>query len=299
MDKTFECKICNFSALLKTNYERHLKTSKHILKAQVSGKIPTVIEPTPVADDHKVQLQAIENALREEYETKLQAMKNEMLLMKSEFLQMSSQANKQQPPTMPQPTIIHMPAPPAQLKRQKILPITYVRKVMKKASVIEKCTNEDGVVKYKNRQDAFNVKPHVTVDDMEKFVNLCYEEGLKAILNRFITAHGGREKMPIVCVDRRRKRFLFHIKTDETVEWVEDESHLLITFFIKCIVDALSYVFIANTEEFGDLLTITGLVDESRSNYCMKKLISICETVFCITNLVEDFNGGFDEMEDL
>tara|TARA_R110000868_G_scaffold10072_2_gene49422 strand:- start:206 stop:538 length:333 start_codon:yes stop_codon:yes gene_type:complete len=30
--KTFECTICNFTSLLKTNYERHLTSSKHKLK---------------------------------------------------------------------------------------------------------------------------------------------------------------------------------------------------------------------------------------------------------------------------
>ena len=55
MEKQFECKTCNFTALIKTNYERHLKTSKHILKCQVNGELPIVISEPKVFNELDIE----------------------------------------------------------------------------------------------------------------------------------------------------------------------------------------------------------------------------------------------------
>jgi hypothetical protein len=303
MEKQFECKTCNFSALLKTNYERHLKSSKHILKCQVSGEIPVVIETKVFEnhDDYDSKLQAIKNELKEDYDTKLQAIKNDfdykLAMMKLEIMQLLLQ----QKPAVPTAAPIVGPVglPITQYQKPKVLAITFVKKGMKRADVIEKYIDEENNCRYKNGRDAFTIKDLITVEDVKTFMSGHYQEGFTTIINKFISKHGGKPKMPIVCVDKHRKRFLFHIKIGEKIEWVEDTDMKMIKLFITGIIGFLSFIFVeTNKADLSEMLTITGLIDENQPNYCMKRLIIICEELFCIANMVEDYNSGFDQCED-
>lgn len=103
--------------------------------------------------------------------------------------------------------------------------------------------------------------------------------------------------MPIVCVDKRRRRFLFHIKKVDNIEWVEDEDFKMITLFIKCIIDCLSHTMYESSKYHNDLSEMTkiiGLIDDARPEYCLKKLIEFCTELFSIATLVEDYNTEID-----
>ena len=308
MEKQFECKTCNFTALIKTNYERHLKTSKHILKCQVNGELPIVISEPKVFNE--LDIEAIKNELRAEYDTKLQAIKNDfdykLAMMKLEIMQLLLQQKQQAPhaptaaPLVPQyqqlPQI-------TQFQKPKILAITYVKKGMKNALYIEKYMDEEeNRWRYKNGRDVFNIKELITSEDIKTFMAGRYQQGLTNIINRYINQCGGKTKMPIVCVDKHRKRFLFHIKIDDKIEWIEDTDYCMIyNIFITGIINFLSFIYATEHEKYasdiGDITVITGLIDENQPNYCKKRLIIICEELFCIANLVEEHNSGFEKSD--
>jgi hypothetical protein len=317
MEKQFECKTCNFSALLKTNYERHLKTSKHILKCQVNGELPIVISEPIVISKPKVfnelDIEAIKNELKQDYDTKLQAIKNDfdykLAMMKVEIMQLLLVNKLQAPPAPTAPPLAGPVGIPVQysqelpqitqFQKQKVVATTYVKKGMKNALYIEKYMDEEeNRWRYKNGRDVFNIKELITSEDVKIFMTGHYQEGLTGIINRYINQCGGKTKMPIVCVDKHRKRFLFHIKIDDKTEWVEDIDMKLINMFISGIIGFLSFIYASeNVKDSSDMTAITGLIDENQPNYCKKRLIIICEELFCIANLVEDHNSGFDKSE--
>jgi hypothetical protein len=65
--------------------------------------------------------------------------------------------------------------------------------------------------------------------------------------------------------------------------------------FVKRIVDFLSFIYAnENADDMSLLCSITGTIDEAQGNYCLKKLKNVCQEAFCIANLVEEFNEGFE-----
>lgn len=288
MEQTYDCNSCDFHTPLKTNYERHVLSAKHKKK-------------NPGVD---TDVEKMKKELMQDYELKLEAMKNE-------FTQILLQAKAQANPTAqapPSPTVQAPPPPiayaqyvphlPIPVVSKKVLPITFVKKGMKKASVIEKYVDEFGNCRYRNGRDIYQIKDLITDDDVESYIIGNHEETVRSIIYRFIGRYEDKSKMPIVCIDKRRERFLFHIKLNDKIDWIEDKDMMMITIFLKGIIDFISFKYAEkNPDDMSMLASITGTIDEHRPNYCMKKLKGVCRDLFCISSLVDEFNDKFNTIE--
>jgi hypothetical protein len=244
------------------------------------------------------------NELKNDYEMKLLIMKNEydmkLLIMKNELLEMVLKqrvepVQLQVPtPSAPPPALqpVLQPQPPAEIKK-KVLPLGYVRRAMKNAPVIEQYIDKSNNERYTDGQNPFGTKQFISFDDVECFLAGGVDSGFKNIVSRYTASFGSKKNMPIACIDKRRRRFLIHIKKADNIEWVEDDGCKHISLFIKCIINFLSYEMFNSAKyhnDLGDLTKITGLIDETHPSYCQKKLIDICVELFSITTLVEDYN---------
>ena len=304
MPKVFECKACSFSSGMRQNYEKHLTSKKHIeLQSSNENINITVKEITPEVKNNEIELLRLsfEQKIKEieckfdlklallenKYELKISGLENKLLEYKLNAI------TQHQIIQQPMQQSMQVPIQNQIIEKQKILPITYIKTQMKNALTIKKTRDN----RYENGRDPHGLKDIITINDLDRIMKSNYEVGIKPILNKILKHYGGRINFKIVCADRNRKRFFCHIEHNEKSEWIEDEYNSEIIFFLKCINYTLEALYMewANKYNRGDmdlLPRISGALDETHENYCLKKTISMCAELLCISNILEDYNNG-------
>ena len=199
-DKTsksiYVCKECNYKTFSKHNFDRHMKSKKHIDKINQSlfscSTCNNVYKTKNGLFKHKkkhVQLQ-IQKTTNDEWK--------QMIM---EYIRQNNETQKQ---------LLEIAKEPKQ--------------------IINNTNNTFNVVQYLNTEckDAYNITDFirslvVTFEDLERIEQYGYLNGIKASL---ITALGNLEqtKRPIHCTDKKRKQF--YVKDED--QWKKDKSQLLV-----------------------------------------------------------------------
>lgn len=130
----------------------------------------------------------------------------------------------------------------------KILPITYMKKKMKNNTCFK-------MINFKIPFAEYN--PIVNILDDES--RSLYFNGEKCkdaviyVLRKYIQSIGGLQKSPIVCIDKRRKKIMFHTQNEDgKIEWTQDTDYSYFTNIVRYIVDG---IFFGNDEEIKDMPT--------------------------------------------
>ena len=256
----YPCKACTYETSIKTHWNRHIETAKHIRN--------------------------VEEAAKKEAEEAAKIV-----------------------------------AKPAEI-REILKPISYMRTMMKDVMTID---STDRIPMFYHQLN--NIREIVNDGDRSL---LCSSSTIvkcmTEIFRRSLKAAGGVGKYPIVCVDKKRTRLFFHMEyPDGEIEWVEDEDYKLFTVVVCCAIGSVILGTTAEREELGlgekenyishylkkkgDKCDISkhlnkimfwnykGIrkVEDMSASYCYTNMLTAFCDIFCINNLVTDYNNGENE----
>jgi len=131
---------------------------------------------------------------------------------------------------------------------KRILPTTFMRNKMKKNIAFK-------MINFKIPFEEYN--PFINILDDESRNLYFNKENCQTsviyILRKYIQSIGGLEKSPIVCLDIKREKIMFHTQNEDgKIEWVQDTNYSYFKNMVRYILDG---IFFGNDEETKNMPT--------------------------------------------
>jgi hypothetical protein len=213
------CETCQFKTHSRKNYNTHIETIKHKKLSEPLAENVIVVNTSVKEKENEIALLQLKME-QQQKDFQIELLKIQL----ANATQNSGKKNSDD-------------------DNKKVLPITYMTKKMRNNMVIESKIEKSVLrLKYDFLDDYIDDECRTILVNCVKFQSVILH-----ILNKFLDSIGGVRNSPIVCLDRQRKKMMYHIQNEAgDIEWYEDKNNL---FFKTMVSDLFFHQIMSGTKK--------------------------------------------------